>query len=141
MAPKLLAATRVDHCVRTENEIRLVVSCDLAAGAWGSGVLTYEGNDYPFDVSGLMVGDIDHSAELSGEVLNLRNLEDFKGNYARFHAEDAVAGPTGGATLKNEKGVIISVVPKREGGDFETGFEIMRIELRNKDKLREEERR
>jgi hypothetical protein len=131
LAPKLVAATRVEHCVRIENEIRLVVSYDLSAGAWGSGVLTYQGNDYPFSVSGLLVGDIGNSAEISGEVLNLRNLEDFNGSYTRFGAEDAVADTTGDATLKNENGVIINFVPKTADLEFKLAADSMKIELKN----------
>src|ERR1051325_10655401 len=57
----------------------------VAAGvgfSWGSGVLTYQGKDYPFSVSGLSAGNIGAgSAELSGQVFNLKNLADFNGNF------------------------------------------------------------
>lgn len=60
----------------------------VAAGvgfSWGSGVLTYKGKEYPFSISGLSAGDIGFSsAELSGEVFNLKNIEDFNGNCASF---------------------------------------------------------
>ena len=62
----------------------------IAAGvgfSWGSGVLTYQGKEYPFSISGLSAGDIGFNvAELSGEVMNLRNLADFNGNYTSFGA-------------------------------------------------------
>jgi outer membrane immunogenic protein len=134
VAPKLVVSTKAEPYARVENQIRLVVSYDLAAGAWGSGVLTYEGNDYPFSVSGLLVGDIGNSAELSGEVLNLRNLEDFNGSYTGFGAEAVVAGTTGAATLKNENGVIINIVPTTEGVEFKLGVDTVKIELQNRDK-------
>ncbi len=50
----------------------------LSAGvgySWGSGVLTYQGKEYPFSISGISAGDIGFNvAELSGEVFNLKYL-------------------------------------------------------------------
>src|SRR5437867_13030025 len=66
----------------------------LSAGvgySWGSGTLTYQGKEYPFSISGLSAGDIGaSSAELSGEVFNLKNFADFNGNYTSFAARSEV---------------------------------------------------
>lgn len=52
--------------------------------SWGSGVLTYKGKEYPFTVTGISAGDIGiTSVELSGNVSNLKSLDDFNGNYTR----------------------------------------------------------
>ena len=53
--------------------------------SWGEGVLTYQGKDYPFSfhASGRL-REVDvkvTAAELSGQVFNLKNLDDFNGNY------------------------------------------------------------
>src|SRR5688572_9813529 len=78
----------------------------VAAGvgySWGSGVLTYQGKEYPFSLSGLSAGDIGiGSAELSGEVSNLKNLADFNGNYTSFGAGITVAGGGSGMAMKNQ---------------------------------------
>jgi hypothetical protein len=119
--------------VQTENKIRAVVSYDLAAGTWGTGVLTYKGKDYPFSVSGFLVDDFGITgAELSGEVLNLKNLEDFSGNYRGLGAGDAVAGAMRGTTVKNQNGVIINVTATTQGLRFELRVDRMKIELGNR---------
>src|SRR5437588_7912398 len=57
----------------------------LSAGvgySWGSGALSYEEEENPVSMRGRMPGNIGNDrAELSGQVFNLKNLEDFNGNY------------------------------------------------------------
>src|SRR5246127_4562681 len=51
-------------------------------GSSGSGTLTYRGKNYPFKVSGFAVGRVGvTSSSASGEVFNLRHLQDFNGHY------------------------------------------------------------
>ena len=70
--------------------------------SWGKGVLTFEGKEYPFKVSGLSVVDIGiTSAKSSGKVYNLKKLEDFNGNYTAASAEGTIAGGAGALTMKN----------------------------------------
>jgi len=99
--------------------------------SWGNGVLTYKGKDYPCSVNGLSARDIGiTSAELSGEVLNLKKLEDFNGNYTSFSAGVTVAGGAGGATMKNQNGVIMNVVATTQGLKFKLGLDGMKIQLK-----------
>ena len=106
----------------------------IAAGvgfSWGSGVLTYKGKEYRFSISGLSAGDIGVStAELSGQVFNLKRIEDFNGNYTSFAAGVTVAGGGGGATMKNQNGVIINVVATTQGLNFKFGVDGMKIDLK-----------
>lgn len=106
----------------------------IAAGvgfSWGNGVLTYKGKEYPFSISGLSAGDIGiTSAELSGEVLNLKKLEDFNGNYTSFTAGLTVAGGGAGATMKNQNGVIINLVATTQGLNFKLGVDGLKIDLK-----------
>src|SRR5438094_3313156 len=99
----------------------------LAAGvgfSWGSGVLTYQGKDYPFSVSGLSAGNIGaSSAELSGQVFNLKNLADFNGNYTSVDAGATVAGGGGGVTMRNQNGVIMNVGGTTKGLTFKLGVD------------------
>jgi hypothetical protein len=105
----------------------------IAAGvgvSWGSGVLTYKGKEYPFSVSGISAGDIGFSsAELSGEVLNLKNIEDFNGNYASLGAGITVAGGAEAATMKNQNGVVLNLVATTQGLKFKLGVDGIKIEL------------
>jgi hypothetical protein len=98
--------------------------------SWGSGVLTYQGKEYPFSISGLSAGDVGISvAELSGEVLNLKNVADFNGNYTSFGAGVTIAGGGSGATMKNQNGVVMNVVATTRGLTFKLGVEGMKVEL------------
>jgi hypothetical protein len=105
----------------------------IAAGvgfSWGSGVLTYNGKEYRFSISGLSAGDIGiSSAELSGQVFNLKSLEDFNGNYTSFGAGITVAGGGGGATMRNQNGVVLNVVATTQGLKFKLGVDGMKITL------------
>ena len=90
--------------------------------SWGSGVLTYKGKEYPFSITGLSAGDIGvTSTEISGEVFNLKNVDDFNGNYTSFNAGVTIAGGGGGATMKNQSGVVMNVVATTQGLNFELG--------------------
>src|SRR5258705_6325015 len=49
---------------------------------WGNGVLDFNGKKYPFSLSGLSVVDVGAaSIEGVGEVYNLRDPQQFSGNY------------------------------------------------------------
>jgi hypothetical protein len=63
---------------------RLIKSGAIGVGvSWGDGVLEYRGKKYPFTVEGLSVLDLGVSkVSAQGTVTNLKNLEDFNGNYA-----------------------------------------------------------
>jgi hypothetical protein len=106
----------------------------LAAGvgySWGSGVLTYQGKDYPFSVSGLSAGNIGaSSAELSGQVFNLKNVTDFNGNFTSVGAGATVAGGGGAMSMKNQNGVVMDVVAATKGLAFKLGVDGVKVELK-----------
>ena len=62
----------------------------VAAGigwTWGKGELTYKGKKYKVKVDGLSVGEVGITkAEATGNVFNLKKLEDFDGVYATASA-------------------------------------------------------
>jgi hypothetical protein len=99
--------------------------------SWGSGVLTYQGKDYPFSVNGLSAGNIGvSSATLAGEVYNLKNLDDFNGNYTSAGAGATAAGGAGGMTMKNQNGVVMNVAGTTKGLSFKLGVDGMKIQLK-----------
>ena len=60
---------------------------------WGSGTLTYQGQQYPFKISGLSVLDVGVSGVSGrGTVHNLHSVADFGGNYVSISAGLTVAG-------------------------------------------------
>ena len=83
---------------------------------WGNGTLTYEGETYPFSVSGLTVADVGASSiTASGNVYNLNRLEDFNGNYAEAGAGVTIAGGGSIATMRNQNGVVIDLTSTSQG--------------------------
>ncbi|MGC1413523.1 MAG: hypothetical protein WA864_31785 [Acetobacteraceae bacterium] len=83
---------------------------------WGSGTLTYQGQQYPFRLDGLSVVDVGVTRVTgSGTVRNLRQLADFSGNYVAFSAGAALAGGGSVGTLRNQNGVVIDGVTTAQG--------------------------
>jgi len=99
--------------------------------SWGGGVLTYQGKDYPFDVSGLSVADVGISkAEASGNVYHLKNLADFSGNYTGVSAGVTVAGGAGGMALKNQNGVVLNLSGTTQGLKFKLAVDGVKLTLK-----------
>ncbi len=122
-------------CAAEQPDARVkMTGTSIAVGvgfSWGSGVLTYQGKEYPFSVSGLSAGDIGFAnAELAGDVLNLKRIEDFNGTYTSFGAGLTVAGGGGGATMRNQNGVVMNVVATTQGLTFKLGVDGVKVELK-----------
>ena len=97
---------------------------------WGKGVLTYQGKEYPFKVSGISVVDIGiTSAKSAGKVYNLKKLEDFNGNYTAGSAEGTIGGGAGALTMKNQNGVVIDLVSTTVGANLKLSVEGVKITL------------
>ena len=102
--------------------------------SWGEGVLTYKGRDYPFtfQATGLF-RDVDTkiaAAELSGQVFDLKNPEDFAGNYQKVETQTSESGSASRATMKNQNGVVVNLMSTVEGRKFTLAREGMDIELK-----------
>ena len=129
----VLMATARGFAVEPDATVRISAKT-IAAGvgfSWGSGTLTYQGKEYPFSITGLSAGDIGvTSVELSGSVLNLKSLDDFNGNYTSFNAGVTLAGGGGGATMRNQNGVVVNVVATTQGLNFDFGVDGVKVELK-----------
>jgi hypothetical protein len=97
----------------------------VAAGigwSWGKGTLTYKGKDYPISVKGLSLGKVGITGvSASGEVLNLKKLQDFDGNYTGVGAGITLAGGRSAVTIKNQNGVRVRVISTTRGADLTIG--------------------
>jgi hypothetical protein len=97
----------------------------VAAGvgfSWGGGTLTYKGKDYPVSVTGLSVGDVGVTKiEAAGKVYNLKNLDDFNGNYTGVGAGATVAGGGSVSVMQNQNGVKVELVATTQGVKFALG--------------------
>lgn len=97
----------------------------VAAGigwSWGKGTLTYKGKDYPISVKGLSLGKVGITGvTASGEVLNLKKLQDFDGNYTGVGAGITLAGGRSAVTVKNQNGVRVRIISTTRGADLTVG--------------------
>ena len=102
--------------------------------SWGDGVLTYKGKDYvfSFEASGLLreVEEGVTAAELSGQVFDLKTLEDFNGNYKTVEPAESVGSSGTHATIKNQNGVVVNVIATTGGRKFTLGPEGLTIQLK-----------
>ena len=84
--------------------------------SWGDGVLQYRGKNYPFSVTGLSVVDLGVSkVTATGNVANLKTLQDFNGNYTAAGAGATVGGGAGVAAMRNQNGVEITLTATTQG--------------------------
>jgi hypothetical protein len=91
----------------------------VAAGlgfSWGGGILSYKGKKREVKVQGLSVGKVGITkATATGNVYNLKKLEDINGNYVGVGAGATLGGGAGALTMKNQNGVVIEVVATSKG--------------------------
>jgi hypothetical protein len=96
--------------------------------------LTYKGKDYvfSFQASGLLreVEEGVTAAELSGQVFDLKSLEDFIGNYKTDEPAESIGSSGTHATIKNQNGVVVNVIATTGGRKFTFGPDGLTIQLK-----------
>jgi len=99
--------------------------------SWGDGTLVYRGNRYAFSVDGLSVLDLGvSSVSATGNVANLKRLEDFSGNYVQAAAGAVVGGGAGAAVLRNQNGVEIALTATAQGVRLAIAGSVINIKLK-----------
>ena len=85
----------------------------------GKGVLTFQGKNYPFTVSGMSVGFTvgASTTKYVGRALNLRSPGDLAGSYVAGGAGGAIAAGAGGVQLQNANGVILQLSGPKVGAE------------------------
>jgi hypothetical protein len=139
--PVLLAACR-ETPVATETPQTARISFDatvqmsgttVAAGigyGWGRGTITYHGEEHPFCVRGVAVGDVGVArVHAEGLVFNLTHLHDFPGKYYAGSMGVAVIGGESAVLLKNQTGVNMQLETKEKGLRFNIAASGLRISL------------
>lgn len=109
-----------------------VVKAGLIVGmGGGSGTLYYKKQAYPISVGGIGVGvTIGASvADLSGTVSGIKNVSDIEGSYSAVGAGGAYIVGAQGVSLKNNKGVVISVAGPQAGLEFSLDLSGITIKL------------
>ena len=98
----------------------------------GKGTLTYKGKSYPLSIKGLRVGATAGiaTADLVGNVYNLKSVKDIEGTYSAGQASIAVAAGAKSWTLQNQNKVTMNLTGKQVG--LEVAFDLggMKIELK-----------
>ena len=93
----------------------------FAAGigfSWGSGTLTYKGKDYPVKVNGVSIGKVGITgSSATGEVYNLKSLQDFDGHYNAGGAGMTIAGGRTAVAMTNQNGVKVLLASTNRGVD------------------------
>jgi hypothetical protein len=111
-----------------------VTATSVAAGigwTWGTGELTLlDGSEHKFKVSGLDVVAVGFKQATGvGSVYNLKQLEDFEGQYVKAAVGAAVGGGMGATSLRNDKGVVIHLTGVGQGIDFRLAVSGMEVKL------------
>lgn len=102
----------------------------LISATGGRGVLTYEGQTYPFKLGGLGIGLLGiTTVDAEGDVYNLARLEDFSGAYVQGGADYAAGNGEGILWLKNTKGVVLKLRSKTKGLSLAVGGEGLLIQV------------
>jgi hypothetical protein len=107
----------------------------VAAGigyTWGHGELEYHDSSHRFSIKGVSVVDVGATNfSASGNVYNLKKLEDFSGNYAAAGAGITVAGGGTALFLKNEHGVVVKLIATDVGLKFTLSADGVHVALTN----------
>jgi outer membrane immunogenic protein len=131
MASLLLMLNLISGEVEQPDATLMLHTVSMADGvgySWGEGVLTFQGQEYPFRVEEISVGDMGISrAEATGNVYNLTKIEDFSGDYVAASTSAAIAGGSGVATMRNQHGVVIGLTGIDQGVKLKFGVEGVKI--------------
>lgn len=103
----------------------------IGSGNLGGGTIEFDGQKYPFTIGGLGIGGIGISKmTATGEVYDLKSVDDFSGAYAQGRY-GAVAGDhdTGELWLQNAAGVSLHLVTEREGLALSLGADAIYIDF------------
>ena len=104
----------------------------IAGISTGSGVMTYQGKEYPLEIGGLRVGATAGvaRADLEGNVYDLNEPADIEGEFGAAQAAIAFVGGEKVWRLRNAKGVILRLHGKQKGLDISLDLGGMTITLK-----------
>ena len=98
--------------------------------SWGRGELSYKGKTYHFKIEGLSVAEVGMTnATATGNVYNLKSLDDFAGGYASAGTEGTAGKGAGVSSLRNDKGVVINLKSETKGANIKVAAGGLKIKL------------
>ncbi len=106
-------------------------SAAVGVGAkWANGTLHYQGQAYPFHLSGVSLLDLGGSeVNGSGEVYHLAKVDDFTGTYGAVSAGATADRGESSAALRNQHGVVIQMHSDTKGLELNASVEAVSIKL------------
>jgi hypothetical protein len=108
-------------------EMRLIMG-----GTAGRGTLHFKGKNYPFTYKSASAGvgaKMVQEMSATGEVFNLRQIEDFEGEYMAVSKATLAGEMEVEATYKNDKGVVVSLKGTVKGAGLSLGGGVATIKL------------
>ena len=98
--------------------------------SWGRGELHYKGQTYHFKIEGVSVAEVGMTnAKATGNVYNLKSLDDFAGGYAAAGTEGTAGKGAGVSSLRNDKGVVINLKSATKGANIKVAASGLKITL------------
>jgi hypothetical protein len=97
---------------------------------WGKGTLNYHGKAYTFKIEGLSIGEVGVTkAEATGNVYNLRSIDDFDGVYLAASTGAAAGKGVGVTSVRNPMGVVVNLTTETKGVNLKIAAEGLNIKL------------
>lgn len=129
-AVTLIGASTASRAQTGSVRLHIVKAGFIVGVGGGSGTLFYEGRHYRLSIGGIGIGSLGVAAvTLVGTASNLRHPSDIAGTYGAAGAGAAFVVGGQAATLKNEKGVVLTVHGVQAGFQVSLGLAGMTIAL------------
>lgn len=103
----------------------------IIGGSTGGGRLQFGGDNHTFRMTGIKFGALGGVGEIrmSGEVYNLKQLQDFAGTYTESVAGLSAIVGTGGVWIQNEKGVKMHLKAEATGVGIDISVGTVEVKL------------
>ncbi|MGE5414325.1 MAG: hypothetical protein ACM3NW_09130 [Syntrophomonadaceae bacterium] len=126
----LMGAPAVADDKTPDGTIRLSEG-SVAAGigwSWGHGEISFQGQTYRVKIEGLAVAEVGITkAEATGNVYNLKSIDDLNGVYAAAGAEGTAGKGAGVSSLRNDKGVVINLKSETKGASIKVAASGLKV--------------
>jgi len=97
---------------------------------WANGTLHYQGQNYPFHLSGVSLLDLGGTeVKGTGEVYHLAKVEDFTGDYGAVSSGATVDRGQASSAMQNQHGVVIRLRSSTKGAEVNASVEAVSIKL------------
>jgi hypothetical protein len=98
----------------------------------GSGMLNFNGRDYPLHVRGVSLGATAGASRAAfvGRAYNMESASDIAGTYRAIAAGGVFGAGAGAVQLKNAKGVVLELKGRKVGFEYSASVSGLRVSLR-----------